>query len=347
MRSLKRIVRIGKHDIGEGHPCYIIAEAGANHNRNMKIAKTLIEIAASAGVDAVKFQTYSAKTLYSKKAPKFSYLKDQDVYKLIKDIELPREWQGSLADICKDNNVDFLSSPFDNKAVDELTALKVPAFKIASFEIVDLDLIAYAASKKRPMILSTGMANLSDIEDALRTVLGQGNDEIVLLHCNSLYPTPIKIVNLKAMETMREAFKVPVGFSDHTLGISIAQIAVSRGANILEKHFTLDRKMKGPDHPFAIEPDELKAMCKGIREVELAMGDGIKERSAEEEEMYIKGRRSIVAKVDIPKGTRILEKMLVNKRPGTGIAPKFKKMVLGRIARKDIEEDDVISWDMI
>ena len=340
-------VKIGKKVIGDGQPCYIIAEAGANHNRDMRIAKKLIEMAAEAGADAVKFQTYSAETLYSKKTPKFTYLKDQDVFKLIKDIELPREWQAELSDICKDNGVHFLSSPFDNRAIDELAALKVLAFKIASFEIVDLDLIGYAASKKRPMIISTGMADLTDIEDAMRTVLGKGNNDIVLLHCNSLYPTPFNIINLRAMDTMRHAFKVPVGFSDHSLGTIIPLVAVARGASVIEKHFTLDRKLKGPDHPFAIEPDELKQMCKGIRDVETALGTGIKQRSPEEAEMYLKGRRSLVARVDIPKGTKITEKMLVNKRPGHGILPKFKKMVVGRTARKDIEEDDVLTWDMV
>jgi N-acetylneuraminate synthase/N,N'-diacetyllegionaminate synthase len=342
-----KVVRIGKRSVGEGHPCYIIAEAGSNHNRNKSTARKLIEVAAEAGVDAVKFQTYSAETLYSKKTPRFTNLKDRNVYDLIKEIELPRQWQGELSDICKSHGVDFMSSPFDNQAIDELAELDVPAYKIASFELVDLDLIAYAASKKKPMILSTGMANLGDIEDAVRTVLSKKNKDVILLHCNSLYPTPMEIVNLRAMDTIRSAFNVPIGFSDHTLGIMMAQVAVARGANVIEKHYTLDQKMKGPDHSFAIEPDELAALCKGIRDIETALGTGLKDRSPEEEENYIKARRSIVARVNIPKGTVITEGMLINKRPGFGIPPKFKKLVVGRIARTDIEEDDVITWDLV
>lgn len=347
MIRANKVVRIGKRSVGEGHPCYIIAEAGSNHNRNKSTARKLIEVAAEAGVDAVKFQTYSAETLYSKNTPRFTTFKDRDMYDLIKEIELPRQWQGELSDICRSNGVEFLSSPFDNRAIDELAELDVPAYKIASFELVDLDLIGYAASKKKPMILSTGMANLGDIEEAVRTILKMKNKDVVLLHCNSLYPTPVEIVNLRAMDTMRLAFNVPIGFSDHTLGIHMAQVAVARGANVLEKHFTLDRRMKGPDHPFAIEPDELKDLITRIREVESALGDGVKDRAPEEEENYVKGRRSIVAKVRIPKGTKITKDLLINKRPGHGIQPKFKEVVIGRVAKRDIEEDEVITWDMV
>jgi sialic acid synthase SpsE len=333
--------------IGEEESTYIIAEAGSNHNGKLEIAKKLIDVAAEAGVDAVKFQIFKAEELYSKYTPEFSYLKGQNVYELIKNIETPREWIKELARYCKEKNIDFLASVFDFDAVDILDKY-VPAFKIASFEITDLELLKYAAEKGKPMIISTGMANLGEIEDAITAIKSVGNEDIILLHCNSLYPTPVEVVNLKAIETMRTAFKVPAGFSDHTLGIHIPIVAVAMDACVIEKHFTLDRTLPGPDHFFAIEPDELKEMVRYIREVEKAKGSGIKEKSElESEEMYIKARRSIHAKVDIAKGTKITRDMLIIKRPGYGIKPKFIDMMVGRIARVDIQEDEWITWDMI
>jgi len=213
---------------------------------------------------------------------------------------------------------------------------------------VDLELIKYAAEKGKPMIISTGMANLGEIEDAINAIKSVGNGDILLLHCNSLYPTPVEIVNLKAIETMKAAFNVPVGFSDHTLGIHIPIAAVAMGACVIEKHFTLDRTLPGPDHSFAIEPDKLKEMVRCIREVEKAKGSGIKEKSElESEEMYVKARRSIHAKVDIPKGTKIMRDMLIIKRPGYGIKPKFIDIVIGREAKKDIKDDEWITWDAV
>ena len=241
----------------------------------------------------------------------------------------------------------FLASAFDFEAVD-LMDKYVPAFKIASFEISDLELLKYAAEKGKPMILSTGMANLGEIEDAITAIKSVGNAGIILLHCNSLYPTPAEVVNLRAMETMRTAFKMSIGFSDHTLGIHIPIAAVAMGACVIEKHFTLDRNLPGPDHSFAIEPDELKEMVRCIRDVEKAKGNGIKEKSElESEEMYIKARRSIHAKVDILKGTKITKDMLIVKRPGYGVKTKFIDFVIGREAKKDIKEDEWITWDTI
>ena len=341
-------VKIGDRLVGGGELTFIIAEAGANHNRDFDMAKKLIDVAADAKADAVKFQTYSAETLYSKKTPEFSYLKGQNVHDLIKSIELPREWQQELAEYADQRGIVFLSTPFDYAAVDELDEIGVPAFKFASFEIVDLELLKYAASKQKPMIISTGMTNLGEIEDAISAIRSAGNDDIVLLHCNSLYPTPPEVVNLRAMGTMREAFKLPVGFSDHTLGIHISLAAVAMGACVIEKHFTLDRTLLGPDHSFAIEPNEFKEMVRCVREIEEAKGSGIKERSElEGDEMYVKARRSIHARVDISKGIRITRDMLIVKRPGYGIKPKFIDMVIGREAKKDIIEDEWILWEMV
>lgn len=345
MKNMK--IKIGDKLIGDEEPCFIIAEAGSNHNGNLEQAKKLIDVAVEAKADAVKFQIFQAENLYSKYTPEFSYLKGVNIYELIKGIETPREWIKELAKHCKEKNIDFLASAFDFEAVDLLDKY-VPAFKIASFEIVDLEFIKYAAKKGKPMIISTAMANLGEIEDAINAIKSIGNKDIILLHCNSLYPTPVEVVNLKAIETIKNAFKMPIGFSDHTLGIHIPISAFAMGACIIEKHFTLNRNLPGPDHSFAIEPNELKEIVRCIREVEKAKGSGIKEKSElEGEEMYVKARRSIHAKVDIPKGTKITRDMLIIKRPGYGIKPKFIDTVVGREVKRDIKEDEWITWDMV
>jgi N,N'-diacetyllegionaminate synthase len=340
---LKREVKIGDKKIGTGHPTYIIAEIGANHNRDKTIAKKLIDKAADAGVDAVKFQTYKAETLYSKNAPRFSKDKIKP-FDLIKANELPLEWHRELFQYAVRKKLHFLSSPFNLEAVDELQSIGVPAFKVASFEIIDHELLRYIAKKKKPIILSTGLATLGEIEEALQVIRAEGNDQIILLHCASLYPSPPEIVNLNVIQTLSKTFQVPVGFSDHTLGIHIPIAAIAKGASVIEKHFTLDRRLKGPDHSFAVEPEELKQLVKDIHDVEQAMGTGIKGRSRAEQEMYEKGRRSIIAAQHIVKGTTITREMLIVKRPGYGIEPRFINMVVGRIAKKDIKADHWITW---
>ncbi len=339
--------------MGTGHPCFVIAEAGSNHNRDLDVARKLIDVAADAGCDAVKFQTYSGSTLYSKKTPRFDYLDDElgskPAHELLDDIALPRDWQPILAQHCKDRGIEFMSSPFDRPAVDELDALDVGAMKIASFELVDLPFIRYAASKRRPLILSTGMANLAEIDEALTAARVAGCEQLALLQCASLYPAPAHVMNLRSIPAMANAFGVPVGLSDHTLGTHIAVAAVALGACIVEKHYTLDRSMSGPDHPFAAEPHEIRDLVAHIRDAEAAFGDGVKRgpSSEEREEMYGKGRRSVVAAANIPKGTTITASMLTVKRPGFGVKPKFIELLVGRTARTDIEEDDIVTWDMV
>jgi N,N'-diacetyllegionaminate synthase len=345
-------VKLGTRAVGAGHPCYVIAEAGANHDRDLDVARRLIDVAAEAGADAVKFQTYSGRALYSTKTPRFDYLGElgaKPAHELLDDIALPRAWQPILAAHCRAAGIEFLSSPFDRDAVDELDALDVAAFKIASFELVDLPLIEYAASKQRPLILSTGMASLGEIEDAVTAARGAGAAEICLLQCASLYPSPAHIMNLRAIATMEAAFGVPVGLSDHTSGIHVAAAAVAVGAHLLEKHFTLDRTRTGPDHPFAIEPRELADLVAHVRDVEAALGDGVKAGPSREEreEMYTKARRSVVAARAIPAGTRITRDMLTIKRPGHGIKPKLIEALVGRTAAVDIEDDDVVTWEML
>jgi sialic acid synthase SpsE len=341
---------IGGRPVGGGAPCYVIAEAGANHNRDLGMARELIDVAAESGADAVKFQTYTGAGIYSSKTPKFEYLKDDRTpQQLLEDISLPREWQPKLAEHAAARGIHFFSSPFDHDAVDGLAALGVPAMKIASFELVDLPLIEHAAATGVPLILSTGMAHYGEIEDALGAAGRAGNDTVALLRCASVYPARPEIMNLTAMSTMRSAFGVPVGLSDHTAGIAVAAGAVGVGMDLLEKHFTLSRELEGPDHPFAIEPDELKAMVAGVREVEAALGNGRLEGPSADEagEMYQLARRSVVAATDIPAGTEITREMLTIKRPGYGVPPKHIDLIVGRTARVDIEFDDIVTWEMV
>ncbi len=340
--------------MGEGERCFIIAEAGSNHDGKLEIAKGLIKVAKDAGADAVKFQTYSAEKLYSRKTPSMNYLRkdklisgNESVWDLIKRIEMPRKWHKPLADYCKEKEIIFLSTPFDVKAVDELEEVGMVAYKIASFEITHLPLLEYVAKRGKPIILSTGMADLSDVELALDTVYKQGNRDVILLHCAVDYPPKYEDLNLRAMQTIRQAFQLPVGFSDHTLGITSDIVAVALGACVIEKHFTLDRKLKGPDHPFALEPDELKNMVQAVRDAEASLGCPIKKRTFAEEEMYRLGRRSLIATCDISKETVITKEMIDVKRPGYGIHPKMMDVVIGRVTKVNIDKDDVLIWEMI
>lgn len=342
--------KIGKTPVGGGAPCYVIAEAGANHNRDLGMARELIDVAAEAGADAVKFQTYTGEDIYSSRTPRFEYLDDdRSPQELLDAVALPREWQPELAGHAHARGIHFFSSPFDRAAVDQLAALEVPAMKIASFEIVDLGLIRYAAEIGVPMIISTGMTTYGEIEDALGAVADTGNRAVALLRCASVYPAPPEIMNLRAIRTMRAAFGVPVGLSDHTTNIFVAAGAAALGMEVFEKHFTLSRELEGPDHPFALEPDELKAQISAVREVEAAMGTGRLEGPSEPEsgEMYKNARRSIVAAADITAGTEITGDMLTVKRPGFGIAPKHLDLVVGRTAKVDIPYDEIVTWEMV
>jgi N,N'-diacetyllegionaminate synthase len=338
--------------VGPGEPCYVIAEAGANHNRDLATAKQLIDVAADAGADAVKFQIYSGKKLYSSKTPRFDYLKDvddQDTQKILEEAELPREWLPELAAHCAQRAITFFAAPFDQDAIEELDAVGAPVFKVANYELVDVHLIRAVAEKGRPVILSVGMATYGEVEDALQAAAAGGATEVALLRCAALYPAPARIMNLRAMATMRQAFGVPVGLSDHTEGIHVPLGAAGLGMEILEKHFTLDRSMKGPDHPFAIEPDELRALVSGIRDIEAAMGEGRLEGPSEEEarEMYTLARRSVVAARDIAQGATIAREDLTIKRPGFGIKPKDLDRVVGRVAKVEIPFDEIVTWDMV
>ena len=344
--------RIGDREVGGDHPTYVIAEAGANHNRSLDTAHQLIDVAAEAGADAVKFQTYSGKRIYSSKTPKFKYLEgvsDKPPAELLEEIELPREWQAELAERARERGIDFFSTPFDHEAVAELDALDVPVLKIASFEIGDLPLIRCAAATGRPLLISTGMATIGEVEEAVVAAREAGASAIGLMQCTSVYPAPAKRANLRAMRTMAEAFDVPVGLSDHTTGIAVPIAAAALGAAFVEKHFTLDRTMEGPDHPFALEPPELEAMVAGIRDARAALGDGRKQGPGpeEREEMYELARRSLIATRDLAAGTVLQADMITVKRPGYGIAPKHLELVIGRPLKVDVEEDEILTWNMV
>jgi N,N'-diacetyllegionaminate synthase len=344
-------LQIADRRVGAGAPCYVIAEAGANHNRDMGVARALIDLASDAGADAVKFQVYSGTALYSSKTPRFHYLRgtsDKPAAELLEDIALPREWIGELAAYASRRAIHFFATPFDAEAVRELCDAGVPAMKIASFELVDLELVASVAATGLPLVLSCGMARYGEIEEALSAAWRAGGRELALLRCASLYPAPPEIVNLRAIATMREAFGVPVGLSDHSTGIAVALGACGLGIELLEKHFTLDRNMSGPDHPFALEPPELRELISGIRAIEQALGSGRLEGPSEaEQEMYRLARRSVIAACDIPAGTRIEREHLVVKRPGLGIAPKDLDHVVGRIASVDIAAEEPIGWEQL
>lgn len=341
------ILEIGGRKIGDGQPCFVIAEIGSNHNQDFDLARKMIDAAAQSGVDAVKFQTFCATSHYSKKAPGFGYLNGVNTHELIRSLELDRSWQADLKQHAEECGVIFFSSPCDLEAISDLAALDVPAYKVASFDLTDDSLISAMAAIGKPLILSTGMATWMDIQFAVDAARRVKNDQIVLLQCTSLYPAPAHLSNLSAMASMRSAFGTLVGYSDHTMCEHISIAAVAMGACVIEKHFTLDRTLPGPDHAFAIEPHEMADLMQKIREIEAACGDGIKNGPRQEEcEMAEKGRRSLHARVHITAGQVIDADMLVAKRPGLGIPPFLRAQVVGRTARRNIEADDWITWDM-
>lgn len=328
----------------------IIAEAGVNHNGDITLAKKLIDAAADAGVDYVKFQTFNSKKLVSKSAQKADYQKQntndevESQLKMLQKLELSKNDHLILIDYCKAKNIKFLSTAFDLDSIDFLEELKIDLWKIPSGEITNLPYLRKLGGLGKPVIISTGMAEMSEIEDAINVVTSSGTDikDITVLHCNTEYPTPMQDVNLAAMNTIKEVFKVPIGYSDHTLGIEIPIAAVALGATVIEKHFTLDNSMDGPDHKASLEPQELKKMVAAIRNIEQALGNGIKAPSPSEVKNKPIARKSIVANVDISKGEVFNENNITVKRPGTGISPMKWDEVIGTIATKNYKADELI-----
>jgi len=329
---------------------FIIAEAGVNHNGSIDLAKKLIDVASEAGADAVKFQTFKAEKLVSKDAKKAEYQSknindgDDSQYNMLKKLELDVDTHRELIAYCKTKNILFLSTPFDHDSIELLNELGLGIFKIPSGEITNLPYLRHIGSLKKQVILSTGMADIGEIEDALDILMEAGTkkEDITILHANTMYPTPMEDVNLKAMVTIGNAFNVSYGYSDHTLGIEVPTAAVAMGANVIEKHFTLDKTMPGPDHKASLEPDELKAMVKAIRNIEKALGNGIKKPSKSEKPNIEVARKSIVAAKLIKKGEIFSEDNLTIKRPGNGINPMRWDEIVGTIAQKDYDMDELI-----
>jgi sialic acid synthase SpsE len=349
--NFSKTIAIESKAIGDGASCYLIAEAGSNHDRDLNKALSLIDVAAAAGCDAVKFQTFLGPdiaagpgTEYTRMPPEFAKW-GKELQQFYRSCALPKEFHRPLVEQARERGIAFFSSAFSEWAVDFLCELKVPALKIASFEIVHLPLIRHAAATGLPLILSTGLCGMGDIERALETADKGGCKSLALLHCGSNYPLGADSANLAAMETMRLAFAVPVGYSDHTVGLAIPTAAAALGADLIEKHFTNSRHSSGPDHPFALEPDELAAMVRQVRDAELAVGSGQKRRMPEEESHVRRGRRSIVAARDIKAGERLRADAVKIVRPGVGLEPLFLELLLDRPLTRSVAAEHPLSWD--
>jgi N,N'-diacetyllegionaminate synthase len=344
-------IRIGNKSVGPQQPVFVIAEAGVNHNGDLAMARALIDVAVEAGADAVKFQTFHADLLATADAPKAEYQLQttgdgESQLEMLRRLELTSEAHRELQFHCHERGIIFLSTPFDEAAVDLLDELGVPAFKISSGDLTNSPLLEHVAQKGKPVILSTGMAELSEVIEAVSVLNAAGCENPVLLHCVSNYPADPADVNLRAMQTMRAAFDVPVGFSDHTTGIDISLAAVALGACVIEKHFTLGRTLPGPDHRASLEPAELRQLIQAIRRVETALGDGRKMPTASELETAKIARRSLIAAVDISAGATLVREMIALRRPGTGLAPSTLETLLGQHALRDISAGTVLNLEM-
>jgi len=346
------ILEIGDRKIGPGFPCFVIAEAGVNHNGDVAMAREMVHTAARSGADAIKFQTFKAEKLASTHAAKADYQIDnshesESQLDMLRRLELDEVSVKALKRECLKSNILFLSTPFDDESVDQLVDLGIPAIKIASGEINNFPLLEHISRTGKPMILSTGMSYLGEVEAAIRAIRSSGNHQLALLQCTSNYPALPVEINLRAMHTLAQAFNLPVGLSDHSEGIEISLAAVALGACILEKHFTLDRSLPGPDQASSIEPDELTSMIKGIHNVEAALGDGGKEPAEREIGTAAVARKSLVTCEQIRAGSRIEKSQIAIMRPGTGLAPAMLPYVVGRVAKMDIPSGELITFEML
>lgn len=344
-------MKIGSKEVGTGNPAYLIAEMSANHAGSLERAKEIIHAAKDAGADCIKIQTYTPDTITIDCDNEYFHISDgtwngENLYQLYQKAYTPWEWQADLKAEADKVGIDFFSTPFDNTAVDFLENIGVEFYKIASFELVDIPLIEYVASKGKPVIMSTGMATLSEIDEAVDAVRRQGNDKIALLRCASAYPAITDEMNLRTMQNMKETFNVPVGLSDHSMGSVGAVTAVALGANIIEKHFCLDRSIENPDSSFSMNPNEYKQMVQDIRQAEKAIGE-VKYGPSGQEKMNLKFRRSVFCVKDIKKGEKVTEDNVRIIRPGQGLEPKFYSHVIGQTALCDIRRGTPIQFEMI
>lgn len=351
-----KYVKIDNHILGHNKPVFIIAEAGVNHNGNLRLAKKLIDVAAETGVDAVKFQTFNPDTLVTESAAKADYqaknekqsTEEEGQHAMLKRLVLPREWHHELKQYAERKNLIFLSTPFSLDDAIFLRKLGVKAIKVGSTDTENIPYLAEIAKWNLPIILSTGMSALPEIKESVRTIQKSGNKKLVVLHCTTNYPTPYEEANLRAISTLQKELKdVLIGFSEHTVGIEVAIASVALGVRIIEKHFTLDRNLPGPDHLSSLEPNELKSLVSSVRHVEAAMGSGKKVPFASEKKIAEIARKSLVAAHDIPAGKKLTSDDISIKRPGTGIKPKFLNKVLGKKIRKSFKKDQLLSWQQL
>jgi N,N'-diacetyllegionaminate synthase len=345
-----KTVTFGDHCIGPGQPCFVIAEAGVNHNGSVQTARELVDAALRAGADAVKFQTFRSELVISPRAEKAPYQRlttgsNGSQLEMVQALELSFDSFRELYSYCMERGILFLSTAFDRESADFLSQLGMSAFKVPSGEITNLPFLSHIASKNKPVIVSTGMSNLEEVRAAveiLKSVPG-----IVLLHCTSNYPASPASANLRAMQAMHEAFSLPVGYSDHTLGREVALAAVALGACVIEKHLTLDRNLSGPDHSASMEPDEFAVLVRGVRMVETALGNGVKQPVPEEAAVAAAARRSLVAACNITKGTRLQEQHIAILRPGTGLRPELLPQILGRRLKQNVESGQLFTLEML
>jgi N,N'-diacetyllegionaminate synthase len=343
---------IGGRRIAAGEPCFVIAEAGVNHNGDLEMALKMVDVAAAAGADAVKFQTFNAESLATETAPKAGYQAAntdpaESQLTMLRRLELSERAHREIAARCQERGIVFLSTAFDEPSAEFLNHLGVVAFKIPSGELTNIPFLQQIARYGRPLIVSTGMACLGEVETACSAISSAGNHQFALLHCVSSYPAQAEDVNLRAINTLSAAFAVPVGYSDHTRGLEVPFAAVALGACIIEKHFTLDRHLPGPDQQVSLEPKELTELVRGIRSVEAAMGDGLKIPTEAEKETASVSRKSLIAATDIPAEAILSREMVAIKRPGTGLAPAMLDAVIGRKTRRTISAGELITMEAL
>lgn len=351
MNSFSKKIQIGNRFIGQGHPTYIIAEIGANFDKDLDKAKLLIDAAKAAGADCAKFQTFKTEKIVSEGG--FSRMKLEGVHgtwgrtvsEVFKDAEFPREWHQEIVDYCKHVGIDFATSPYDFEAVDLCMKLDVPFIKIGSGDLTWLEMIEYVAKKGKPLMLATGDATMSEIDEAIRVIESTGNDQLVLMQCITNYPSKIDSANVNVLKTYQSAFEVLTGYSDHAPGPVVALASVVIGGCVIEKHFTLDKNDIGPDHPHSMNPVEFKLMVDYVREVERAMGSSRKEVVAEEGETVFVQRRCLYAKNDLKKGQIITAEDIDVLRPALGIAPKFKNVIIGKALKEDVAKGQPLFWE--
>ncbi len=349
---MSKTIKLGRKTIGKGAPVFIVAEAGVNHNGDTELALELVRQAKKTGADCVKFQTFKAETVTSRQSPKAAYqLKVTDPkesqFEMLKKLELSESVYPRIVSLCRELDIQFLSTPYHFNDVDFLNGLNVGAFKVASGQLVESPFLKYIAKLNKPIILSTGMSTVEEIREAVEAVRTAGNDQVILLQCTTNYPSAIEDANLRAMVSMRDDLNVLVGYSDHTQSHFSAYTAVALGAVIVEKHFTLDRTLPGPDHSSSLEPDEFRNLVRGIREIEKALGSPMKKPTAAELKNLTGMRRSIAAMKGIPAGMIIRRDDLVFKRPATGLQPKMLEEIVGKRAKKDIQKDTILTEELI